>query len=77
MNFLGPYHDFNYQFIFQDVLSIKFKYEDKYLDKDDLIIHLFQIYKDDIYNYDFIFSTGQKITIKFKKLEIIKTPIKK
>ncbi len=77
MNFLGSYHDFNYQFIFQNVLSIKFKYEDKYLDKDDLIMHLFSVCKNDIYNYDFIFSTGQKITIKFKKLEIVKTPIKK
>ena len=77
IKFLGAYHNVEYQFIFKDILSIKFKYEDKNLHKVDLIMHLFSVCKNDIYNYDFVFADTQKISIKFKKLVIVKIPIKK
>ncbi len=70
IKFLGPYHDIEYQFVFQGIYSIKFKYEDKDLYEVDLNTHQFSLCKNDTYNYYFLFSNGQKISIKFKQLQI-------
>lgn len=71
MKFLSPYHDRYFTFIFKDIVHIRFKTDNKNFKNNDLIIHQFSLKPKGVYEYVFIFADGQKITIKFKRLEII------
>ena len=71
MKFLSPYHDRYFTFIFKDIVHIRFKTDDKNFKNNDLIIHQFSLKPKGVYEYVFIFADGQKVTIKFKRLEII------
>ena len=71
MKFLSPYRDRNFKFIFKNVLAIRFKTDDRGFKNDDLIIHQFSLKPKGVCEYDFIFASGQRISVKFKRLEII------
>ena len=71
MKFLSPYRDRNFKFIFKNVLAIRFKTDDRGFKNDDLIIHQFLLKPKGVCEYDFIFASGQRISVKFKRLEII------
>ena len=71
MKFLSPYGDRNFKFIFKNVLAVRFKTDDKSFKNNDLIVHQFSLERGGVCEYDFIFASGQRITVKFKRLEII------
>ena len=71
MKFLSPYRDRNFKFVFKNVLAVRFKTDDKSFKNNDLIVHQFSLKPRGVYEYDFIFASGQRITVKFKRLEII------
>ena len=71
MKFLSPYGDRNFKFVFKNVLAVRFKTDDKSFKNNDLIVHQFSLKRGGICEYDFIFAGGQRITVKFKRLEII------
>ena len=71
MKFLSPYRDRNFKFVFKNVLAIRFKTDDKSFKNNDLIVHQFSLKLEGVCEYDFIFASGQRITVKFKQLEII------
>lgn len=70
VEFLGPYNDVKYKYTFSNIKEIKLNSDIKEMRNVDLIIHQFQFMGKDIFSYEFIFSNKQKITIKFKYLEI-------
>lgn len=71
MKFLLPYQDRNFKFVFKNVLAVRFKTDDKSFKNNDLIVHQFSLKLRGVCEYDFIFASGQRITVKFKQLEII------
>ena len=71
MKFLSPYQDRNFKFVFKNVLAVRFKTDDKSFKNNDLIVHQFSLKPRGVCEYDFIFASGQRITVKFKRLEII------
>lgn len=71
MKFLSPYRDRNFKFIFKNVLAIRFKMDDRGFKNDNLIIHQFSLKPKGVCEYDFIFASGRRISVKFKRLEII------
>ena len=71
MKFLSPYRDRNFKFVFKNVLAVCFKTDDKSFKNNDLIVHQFSLERGGVCEYDFIFASGQRITVKFKQLEII------
>lgn len=71
MKFLSPYRDRNFKFIFKNVLAIRFKTDDRGFKNDDLIIHQFSLKPKGVCEYDFIFASGRRISVKFKRLKII------
>lgn len=71
MKFLSPYQDRNFKFVFKNVLAVRFKTDDKSFKNNDLIVHQFSLKREGVCEYDFIFASGQRITVKFKQLEII------
>ena len=71
MKFLSPYRDRNFKFVFKNVLAVRFKTDDKSFKNNDLIVHQFSLKREGVCEYDFIFASGQRITLKFKQLEII------
>ena len=71
MKFLSPYRDRNFKFIFKNVLAIRFKTDDRGFKNDDLIIHQFLLKPKGVCEYDFIFASGRRISVKFKRLKII------
>ncbi|WP_298043357.1 hypothetical protein [uncultured Campylobacter sp.] len=71
MKFLSPYRDRNFKFVFKNVLAVRFKTEDKSFKNNDLIVHQFSLKPRGVCEYDFIFASEQRITVKFKQLEII------
>ena len=71
MKFLSPYRDRNFKFVFKNVLAVRFKTDDKSFKNNDLIVHQFSLERGGVCEYDFIFASGQRITVKFKQLEII------
>lgn len=71
ISFLSPYRDRYYKFIFNDVINIDFKTDDKTFKNNDLLIHQFLFKSKEVYTYEFIFVNGQKVTINFKQLQII------
>ena len=71
ISFLSPYQDRHYKFIFNDVINISFKTDDKTFKNNDLLIHQFLFKSKEVYSYEFIFVNGQKVTINFKQLQII------
>lgn len=71
MKFLSPYRDRNFKFIFKNVLAIRFKTDDRGFKNDNLIIHQFSLKPKGVCEYDFIFASGRRISVKFKRLEII------
>ena len=71
MRFLSPYQDRNFKFVFKNVLAVHFKTDDKSFKNNDLIVHQFSLKREGVCEYDFIFASGQRIAVKFKRLEII------
>ena len=71
MKFLSPYRDRNFKFVFKNVLAVRFKTENKSFKNNDLIVHQFSLKPRGVCEYDFIFASEQRITVKFKQLEII------
>ena len=71
MKFLSPYRDRNFKFVFKNILAVHFKTDDKGFKNNDLIVHQFSLKRGGVYEYDFIFVSGQRMTVKFKRLEII------
>ena len=71
MKFLSPYRDRNFKFVFKNVLAVRFKTDDKSFKNNDLIVHQISLKREGGCEYDFIFASGQRITVKFKQLEII------
>ena len=71
MKFLSPYRDRNFKFIFKNVLAVRFKKDDKGFKNNDLIVHQFSLKPRGVCEYDFIFASKQRISVKFKRLEII------
>ena len=71
MKFVSPYRDRNFKFVFKNVLAVRFKTDDKSFKNNDLIVHQFSLKREGVCEYHFIFASGQRITVKFKQLEII------
>jgi hypothetical protein len=68
LKFIGPYHDTFYIFDFKQVINFQLQLEE--MNKNDLLIHEFTIFKKGVYCYEFLFSNESYIKIYFKSLEI-------
>ncbi len=70
MEFLGPYHDRIFKFVFSGVVNVQIKGDNQDFKESDLLMHQFSFNSKNQYLYIFVFSGGKQITITFTKLEI-------